>query len=194
MSESASTQRSALLIMDVQQGIVERYAEGDAYVRRLSDVLAAARSAGIRVIYVTIRFREGYPEISSRNRSFSTMKQNGRFQMTDPATQVHPAIAPEPGEVVVTKLRVGAFTGSDLEVILRAGNIDTLVLTGIATSGVVLSTVRAAADMDYRLIVLSDCCADLDEEVHRVLTEKVFPRQADVMTAQEWMAGLTGGA
>lgn len=180
--------------MDVQQGIVERYAEGDAYVRRLSDVLAAARSAGIRVIYVTIRFREGYPEISSRNRSFSTMKQNGRFQMTDPATQVHPAIAPEPGEVVVTKLRVGAFTGSDLEVILRAGNIDTLVLTGIATSGVVLSTVRAAADMDYRLIVLSDCCADLDEEVHRVLTEKVFPRQADVMTAQEWMAGLTGGA
>jgi len=71
--------------------------------------------------------------------------------------------------------------------VLRAANIDTLVLTGIATSGVVLSTLRQAADLDYRLVVLSDACLDSDAEVHRVLMEKVFPRQADVVTVNEWV-------
>jgi nicotinamidase-related amidase len=92
-----------------------------------------------------------------------------------------------PEEAVVTKLRVSAFSGSDLEVILRAHGVDTLILAGIATSGVVLSTLREAADKDYRLIVLSDACLDADPEVHSVLMEKVFPRQADIMTVDEWV-------
>jgi nicotinamidase-related amidase len=70
--------------------------------------------------------------------------------------------------------------------VLRAGGIDHLVLTGIATSGVVLSTLREAADRDFRLTVLADACSDGDEEVHRVLTEKVFPRQAEVTTVADW--------
>jgi nicotinamidase-related amidase len=84
--------------------------------------------------------------------------------------------------------RVSAFAGSDLDVVLRAGNVDHLMLTGIATSGVVLSTVRQAADPDFRLTVLSDGCLDNDPEVHRILTEKVFPRQAEVMTVSAWTA------
>jgi nicotinamidase-related amidase len=107
---------------------------------------------------------------------------------SNPATDIHPAVAPQPGDIVVTKRRVGAFTGSDLEVVLRAQDIHHLVLTGIATSGVVLSTLRAAADMDYRLTVLADCCTDGDDEVQRVLLTKVFPRQAAVLTAAEWAA------
>jgi nicotinamidase-related amidase len=99
-------------------------------------------------------------------------------------------LAPRPGETVVVKRRVSAFTGSDLEVVLRAAEVDHLVLAGIATSGVVLSTLREAADRDYRLTVLGDACVDADPEVHRVLTEKVFPRQADVITVDEWVAGL----
>jgi nicotinamidase-related amidase len=89
---------------------------------------------------------------------------------------------------VVTKRRVSAFTGSDLEVVLRSLGAGTLVLTGIATSGVVLSTLRQAADLDYRLVVLADACLDADPEVHRVLLEKVFPRQATVRTAAQWAA------
>ena len=100
--------------------------------------------------------------------------------------KIEPSVAPLPGEVVVVKRRVCAFTGSDLEVVLRSQGIQHIVLTGVATSGVVLSTVREAADKDYRITVLSDCCADGDEEVHRVLTTKVFPRQADVMALEEW--------
>ena len=64
------------------------------------------------------------------------------------------------------------------------------MLSGIATSGVVLSTLREAADKDYAITILSDCCADRDEEVHRVLTTKVFARQAEVMKAVEWTASL----
>ena len=74
--------------------------------------------------------------------------------------------------------------------LLRGAEADTLVLAGISTSGVVLSTLRQAADLDYRLTVLADACADTDPEVHRVLTEKVFPRQALVTTADEWIASL----
>jgi nicotinamidase-related amidase len=92
--------------------------------------------------------------------------------------------------MTVTKRRVSAFAGSDLEVILRGHRIEHLVLAGIATSGVVLSTVREAADKDYRLSVLSDACADRDADVHSILTTKVFPRQAEVMTTAEWVAGL----
>ncbi len=104
----------------------------------------------------------------------------------DEFTKVHQDLAPQPGEVTVMKRRVSAFTGSDLEVLLRTFGIRHMVLTGIATSGVVLSTTREAADKDYRITILADGCADSDEEVHRVLTTKIFPRQADVLTVEEW--------
>ena len=91
------------------------------------------------------------------------------------SSEVHPAVAPRPGDVVVTKRRGSAFAGSDLDVVLRAGRIEALVLSGIATSGVVLSTLRQAADLDFSLTVLSDGCSEADEEVHRLLCEKVFP-------------------
>jgi len=97
-----------------------------------------------------------------------------------------------PKDALLPKHRVSAFAGTDLDMILRANAIETLVLTGIATSGVVLSTVRHAADTDYKILVVGDCCADRDAEVHRVLTEKVFPRQATVVKAEDVIAALVG--
>jgi nicotinamidase-related amidase len=82
--------------------------------------------------------------------------------------------------------RISAFAGSDLALILRPHDVGHLLVAGIATSGVVLSTVREAADLDYRLTVLADICPDDDDEVHRVLTQKVFPRQADVISSSDW--------
>ena len=184
-------ERAALLVMDVQNGILERYEDGaEALLKRLQRAIAAAREASIPVIYVRVAFRDGNPEISARNRSFSAIGDSGGFGEDDDATQVHEAIAPEPGDSVVLKKRVSAFTGSDLDVLLRGLEVDTIVLTGVATSGVVLSTLRQAADRDFGLVVLADGCLDGDDEVHRVLTEKVFPRQAEVTTTEEWVAGL----
>jgi nicotinamidase-related amidase len=178
---------TVLLVMDVQRGIVERFAGDDGYLPRLGRAVAAARAARITVIYVTVGFRPGHPEISARNRSFAAIASADRFTEGDPATGIHPAVAPAAGDLVVTKRRVSAFAGSDLEVLLRGLGAGTLVLTGIATSGVVLSTLRQAADLDYRLVVLADACLDADPEVHRVLTEKVFPRQAEVLTVAQWV-------
>jgi nicotinamidase-related amidase len=177
---------TVLLVMDVQRGIVERFAGDEGYLPRLSGAIAAARAAGIPVVYVTVGFRPGHPEVSASNRGFSAVAAAGRFAEGDPAAQIHPAVAPLPGDHLVTKRRVSAFAGSDLDVLLRGLGAGTLVLSGIATSGVVLSTLRQAADLDYRLVVLADACLDADPEVHRVLTEKVFPRQADVLTVAEW--------
>jgi nicotinamidase-related amidase len=184
---------TALLVMDVQRGIVERFDDDPGYLQRLSSAISAARSAGIPVVYVTVSFRPGHPEISARNATFSAAAAAGRFVDGDPATEIHPAVAPGQGDLLVTKRRVSAFTGSDLQVVLRSLGADTLVLTGIATSGVVLSTLRQAADLDYRLVVLSDACLDADPEVHRVLTEKVFPRQAAVRTVAQWAADPAHG-
>jgi nicotinamidase-related amidase len=177
---------TALLIMDVQQGIVERFARDGAYLDRLAMAIAAARGAGIAVTYVTVAFRPGYPEVSGRNKTFAAIAGTGRFTDGDPGTQIPAAIAPASGEVTVTKRRVSAFTGSDLEVLLRARGTSHLVLAGVATSGVVLSTLRQAADLDYQLTVLADGCLDADPDVHQILLGKVFPRQAEVTTIAAW--------
>ena len=185
----------ALLVMDVQEGIVARFAQADDFLTRIQTAITAARSASIPVIYVRVAFRQGFPEISPQNRSFAALKQQqGALQMSMAVTEIHSAIAPQPTDIVVTKRRVSAFSGSDLEVVLRAQGIAHLVLCGIATSGVVLSTLREAADKDYQLTVLADGCVDADEEVQRVLLSKVFPRQAEVVSVAMWKAGLEAGA
>jgi nicotinamidase-related amidase len=182
---------AALLVMDLQNAIVERLGD-ETVLDRAAAAVAAARGAGVPVVFVRVAFRPGLPEVSERNKTFAAIRASGRTDAfaDAEATAIHPRVAPTPDEVVVTKRRVSAFAGSDLDVVLRAGGIEELVLCGIATSGVVLSTLRQAADLDYRLTVLRDACADADAEVHRVLTEKVFPRQADVVDVADWAAGL----
>jgi tRNA (adenine37-N6)-methyltransferase len=181
---------TVLLVMDVQAGIVARFGDPAGYLERLAAAIGAARQAGVPVIYVTVGFRDGYPEVSGRNKTFAAIAGSGGMTSSDPAAVVHPAVAPRPGDPVVTKRRVSAFAGSDLDVLLRGLEAGRLVLAGIATSGVVLSTLRQAADLDYAVTVLSDACLDRDQDVHEVLTRKVFPRQAEVMTVEQWSAEL----
>jgi len=179
---------TALLVMDMQAGIVAMLPDSAAILDKVAAAISNARNSNIPVIYVVVGFRDGAPEISLNNKGFSASIE--RFANVNMAEfmAVHPAVAPVGDEITVIKRRVSAFTGSDLEVVLRAKNIKHIVLTGIATSGVVLSTVREAADKDYQITVLADGCADGDAEVHSVLTGKVFPRQADVIDVSDWKA------
>jgi nicotinamidase-related amidase len=163
-------------------------ADHNALLKNTRRAIDNAHAKKIPVIYIVVTFRPGFPEVSPNNKSFSTIKER-QVSFADPkASAVHTDLAPQENDIVVTKRRVSAFAGSDLEVILRSLGITRMVLCGIATSGVVLSTVREAADKDYQLTVLSDGCADMDPEVHQVLLGKVFPRQADVMTVEQWVA------
>jgi nicotinamidase-related amidase len=179
----------ALLVMDLQNGIVERVSEqADALLATLERVISAARERDMPIIFVRVAFRPGAPEVSARNQSFAALKSSLPMDETTESTQIHSRVARREGDILVTKRRVSAFSGSDLEVVLRSLDVDHLVLTGISTSGVVLSTTRQAADLDYRITIIADGCADADLEVHRVLIDKVFPRQATVVTANEWIA------
>jgi nicotinamidase-related amidase len=182
---------AALLIMDVQNSIVERFVDSaPSLLAALGQAAAAARTSRIPVVCVRVAFRGAAPEVNGNNRIFAALADSPTFASNGPATQIHPAVEPQPGDIVVDKKRVSAFAGSDLDMVLRAQRVQTLVLSGIATSGVVLSTLRPAADLDDGLVVLRDASADADEEVHRVLFDKVFPLQADVRTVDEWVAGM----
>jgi nicotinamidase-related amidase len=177
---------TALLVMDMQTGIFKMFPEIAVVSARIQKAIAHARAKDIPVLYVVVGFRKGMPEISPNNKGFMASKERLSGANMEDWMQVDPSMGKLPDEVLITKRRISAFAGSDLEVVLRAKGIQHMVLTGIATSGVVLSTLREAADKDYKLTVLSDGCADSDAEVHQVLTTKVFPRQADVMTVEEW--------
>ena len=193
MEQNNTDKKTALLVMDVQDATVKMLPDNTAFIKSVSLAIQTARSNNIPVLYVVIGFRKGYPEINPNNKSFSAIrKDDSRSFDTEEGARVHVSVEPQAGDIIITKKRVSAFTGSDLEVLLRSLGITHLVLTGIATSGVVLSTLREAADKDYTITVLSDCCADRDEEVHRVLTTKVFTRQAEVMKAAEWAISQTG--
>jgi nicotinamidase-related amidase len=184
------TNKTALLVMDIQNSNVSRFCENTNELVPIQKAIEAARQNNIPVIFVKVGFSEGYPEVSPQNKLFSAISKFGRMTVSDEATQIHEAVHPKPNETVVTKYRISAFAGSNLEIILRSQQIDTLVLSGIVTSGVVLSTLLEAADKDFTLTVLSDACFDSDPEIHRVLTEKVFPRQADVLTVNAWINSL----
>jgi nicotinamidase-related amidase len=190
MANTDNHLHTALLVMDVQNAIIGMLPDREAYIQRLGGAIRTARNAGIHIVYAVVGFRQGYPEIDPNNKSFSALKDRPIRLDNKEGHMVHTGVAPLADEIIVTKRRVSAFTGSDLEVVLRAKGIRHIVLTGVATSGVVLSTLREAADKDFRITVLSDCCADRDEEVHRVLTTKVFRSQAEVMDAAEWRASL----
>jgi nicotinamidase-related amidase len=179
---SIDPKSSALLVMDFQT--MNGYAvDKETLLARAASPVEAARNARMMVLYVVVGFRAGHPEISPRNLTLGSVKAAGLFAAGDPGAAIHPAVAPRDGEMVVTKHRVGAFSGTDLDMILHANGIGTLLLAGIATSGVALSTLRHAADADYRILVVADCCSNQDEETNRLLIGKIFPRQALIIAA-----------
>jgi nicotinamidase-related amidase len=181
---------TALIIGDVQTGIISTFPWSRTVLVPLRRVLTQARITGIPVIYVRAALRGIPADIPQRNPVAAWMAGAGElFHEASPDTQVHPDIAPLPNEPVVTKRRVSAFTGTDLDAILRARGVTSLVLAGVATSGVVLATLIAAAELDYAITVVADCCADQDDTVHTLLTTTVFPgRGARVLTSQDWIA------
>lgn len=183
--------RTAVLSMDLQSGIMAAYVkEPEALLGRVAGVLERARSLGMCVIHVRVGFRPGLPEVSARNALFGPIRNSSRHQQMfeGAAGEVHPGVGLQKNDTFVVKHRVSSFRGTDLEVILRAKEIDTLVMFGIATSGVVLSTLLEASDADYRLAVIKDCCVDDDAELQASLIDKVFARRAAVLTAGEFLA------
>ncbi|KAI1345172.1 isochorismatase family protein [Xylariaceae sp. FL0016] len=184
---------TALLVLDVQNGIFERMTQAtgtfdqSSYFSRLAHAITSARSAGHPIIHVTTAFRSAYPDVSMRNPSFSRFRVAGFFKETDPAVAIHADFPVAETDIQVKKRRVSAWHATELDLICRSSDISKLVIAGFATSGAVLSTVRTAADLDYEIMVLEDLCSDPMPEVHEMLMTKVFPKQGEVMNSEEWL-------
>lgn len=190
MIDAASTidpATTALLVMDYQRGIVAMIEDSGSLLERAADAIARVRGRGGHIGYVRVAFTDddlaALPPTSGMGARVTSSPE--AFRAGSPNTAVHDRVAPQDGDIVVRKTRVGAFSTTNLDEQLRERGIDTLILAGISTSGVVLTTVREGFDRDYRLFVLADATADRDPEVHALLLEKVFPRQAGVVTVAD---------
>lgn len=181
--------------MDYQNAIVSMLDDPEPLLAGAQAAIETVRGRGGLIGYVRVAFEDAdlaaIPPTSRMGERVRTSPQ--AFHNDSPTTAVHERVAPQDGDIIVRKTRVGAFSTTDLDQQLRERGIDTLILAGVSTSGVVLSTVRDASDRDYRVLVLSDATADPDAEVHDFLTQRIFPRQADVISVAE-LDGLLSGA
>src|SRR3954451_8358584 len=124
---------SALLIMDIQSPMVNGLANKEAYLQKIQLTIDAARANNIPVIYVVVGFRPNMPEFNPRSKGLRRLRDVGAI---DALVHPMPVLVLTETDVIVTRCRLSAFAGSDLEILLRSMNIDELVLTGISTSGV----------------------------------------------------------
>jgi nicotinamidase-related amidase len=175
--------KTALLVMDYQNGIFERVEGGDDLIAGAQRAIALIRDQGGTIGYVRVGFADGEAPSGTMGQRIGREAALTMFHADSPGTQIHDEITPQDGDIVVRKTRVGPFGTTDLHEQLQAKGIDTLILAGISTSGVVLSAVRDGHDRDYRLFVLSDLCADPEADVHEFLIGRIFPRQAEVITS-----------
>ncbi|KAM6508225.1 hypothetical protein FALCPG4_018106 [Fusarium falciforme] len=188
--------KTALIILDLQQGILSMLqgVDVEAYVKRVAATAQRAREAGVQVIHVRTAFRPGYQDLSRRNKFLDLLAAmvgtSGQFTEGHISTEFDPAVAPLPQDLVITKKRGSAFSDTDLELMLKTLGVDALALAGVATSATVLSTLQQAADKDFVITAVEDLCLDRDVEVHRVLMEKVFPKQATVTSSSGWLDSL----
>lgn len=187
----ATLEKTALLLMDFQEGVVAGIGDKrDLVVANAKKTMDACRGRGILIVHVRVAFSDqDYSSVPVRNKAFTPLAANRMLGDASDAAAPIPELAAEAGDISVVKTRFGSFSTTNLDSHLRARGIDTLILAGVSTGGVVLSTVRDAADKDYRLYVLSDACADPDDTVHNILMSTVFVRQADVVTSSEFLQG-----
>jgi nicotinamidase-related amidase len=187
---------TALLVMDCQPAILALLPEGDreALLDRVEGAIAHVRAAGGTVAHVRVGFTEAdWAAIPATNKAFAPIAQHRVMHHEDPAVAIHERLTPQDGDIVVRKIRHGGMSTTDLDRQLRDRGITTLVVSGVSTSGAVLSTVIDAADRDYQLHVLSDGVADPDTEVHNVLLQRIFPTRAHIIDTAELRALLRAG-
>ncbi len=179
--------RTALVVMHYQTDILELFPSVAPVLlsntRRLCD---AARAVGVGVYFAKIHFSAGYPEVSPLNRNGQVIKQLGLF-VND---QISPELGQRADEPLILAHRASVFFGTDLEVRLSARGIDTLIMVGIASTGVVLSSVAHASDADFRLLTVKDCCYDPDPVVHDHLFATAFESRTTVLSLTDALALL----
>ena len=197
--------KTAILVMDCQNDIVHEQGKvggsltGGAMPRTIKEknilgnikkLMIAGRAAKTPLIHVRHAYRQDYADLPNNVKIFQGMKQMQALQDGTWGAEIHADLTPDPSDFVITKTRVSAFYASPLEGILQAQGITHLVLTGIATDGVVEGTARDGADRGYSIIIPEDCCAATTEEAHRVILGGILSFLTTVSKADEVIQAL----
>ena len=153
-------------------------------IANTAEALRKARAAGVKIGYVRVGFSPDYRECPPNSRIFQGAKKAGLFKLGAWGTEVHPALAPQPGDFDIVKHRVSPFYATGLEAILRANHIQRLYISGVSTSGAVLSAAKDGHDRDYDVFVIDDCCCALNEEQHRAVIDQM-QRMTTILTAEQ---------
>ncbi|GLF98491.1 isochorismatase family cysteine hydrolase [Streptomyces yaizuensis] len=182
--------RPVLLVLDLINEIVHpdgKYA-ADGYceqvaergvLERAATAISRARAAGIPVIHVVVGFSPGYADWPAGSELFASARDGDRLVLGTWGTRIHDSLRPADGEPIVEKRRVSPFFGTHLDVLLRNLGVNTLLLTGVTTDLVILSTARDGHDRDYHVEVLEDATATDSQEAHDAAL-KVIARTATV--------------
>ena len=197
--------KTAILIMDCQNDIVHENGKmaamsngAMAKLIRERNVLGtiarlaeAARKVAVPIIHVRHAYRPDYLDAPQNTPILAGMKQNEMLKDGTWGAEIHPDVKPDPNDIVITKTRVSAFYASPLEAILNAQDITHLVLTGIATDGVVEGTARDGVDRGYYVTIADDCCATFSEEAHAAVLRGVLGMLTTVAKANDVVKALT---
>lgn len=177
---------TALIIGDIQRGITSSYPFTRQVVPPLTELLPRARAAGALVVFVHFGLRANGVDVPPGKTLLTAFYEAGdTFHEGSVGTEIDLPVADE--DVVVLKRRASAFAGTDLDLVLRAGGVDTLAVAGVATSAMVAATCYDAADRDYQVTVLRDGCADGDPTMHDFFMDTIFPRRGfEVVSCAGW--------
>ncbi|MBN3785758.1 isochorismatase family cysteine hydrolase [Burkholderia sp. Ac-20353] len=171
--------KTALVVMHYQTDILGLFPSvAPALLANTRKLCDAARAKGIGVYFANLRFSPGYPEVSPLNKNGQGIKRLGLF--VDDRTS--PELGPQANEPLIVAHRASVFFGTDLEARLSAQGVDSLIMVGIASTGVVLSSVAYASDADFRLYTVKDCCYDPDQVVHEHLFSTAFDSRTTVLS------------
>jgi nicotinamidase-related amidase len=170
LEELCDPARLALVVYDMQVGIMRQLPNAAEYTARVIDVLEAARSGGYRVIFT--RHTSMPLELSgvaqlrmamAWQRVDDVAKVRPAFPPDAAQTQLIPEVAPRPSEAVFDKITMSAFEGTPLDIVLRDCGIVAVALVGVALEVGIEPTARHAADLGYRPIVVVDACGGRDQ-------------------------------
>ena len=207
MSPELSAANVGLVLFDVLNGYLHPKDEAkQAFLAERSIIanqqrlLTAARAVGITTFYpIGLHAADGSDTVARltdtdmelRPRGEATIKP--KFFKGSWEAQVIDELAPLPTDVVVSKNRWNAFFSTNFELQLRVRGIDTIVIAGGSTDVGIASTVFAARDLDYGIVVVSDCCYSARGNNSEFFMERVFPRMGRVMKTDDVIAHMKGG-
>jgi nicotinamidase-related amidase len=171
LEEVCDPQRTALLVYDVQVGILSQLRNADDVTRQVLKVLTAARQAGVRVFFSRhlslpkelmgmFQFRMAM----AWQRTNSPEQINPWFLRDAPGFQITPELLPRPSEGVFDKLTMSAFEGTWLDFALRDCGINAFIIVGVATEIGIEPTARHGADLGYIPMLVTDACGGGNEE------------------------------